>query len=91
LLTSEGATIIDRVTPIEIARELELLRPFLKELMVMSDARDRVLQGSTFTQRDPPDETIDKLIISVLTEAKSDDAAEGQVRLRAERHCVGGG
>jgi len=77
LLTSEGATIIDRVTPIEIARELELLRPFLKELMVMSDARDRVLQGSTFTQRDPPDETIDKLIISVLINSKADNTPAG--------------
>ncbi len=77
LPSAEGGTIICEVTPIEIARELELLRPFLKELMVMSDARDRVLQGASISQRDAPDETIDKLIISVLTEAKSDDAAEG--------------
>ena len=77
LPSAEGGTIICEVTQIEIARELELLRPFLKELMVMSDARDRVLQGNCFTQRDSPDAVIDKLIISVLTEAKSDDGAEG--------------
>ena len=70
--------IIGHVTPIEIARELELLRPFLKELMVMSDARDRVLQGSSCTPRDAPDGTIDKLIISVLTDSKADNATEGQ-------------
>ena len=75
---AEGGTIICEVTPLEIARELELLRPFLKELMVMSDARDRVLQGSSFTPRDAPDETIDKLIISVLTDSKADNAPEGQ-------------
>ena len=76
--SAEGGTIICEVTPIEIARELELLRPFLKELMVMSDARDRVLQGRSFTPRDAPDETIDKLIISVLTDSKADNAPEGQ-------------
>ena len=69
--------IIRHVTPMEIARELELLRPFLKELMVMSDARERVLQGGSFTPRDAPDETIDKLIISVLTDSKADNAPEG--------------
>ena len=66
-----------QVTPIEIARELELLRPFLKELLVTGDARGRPLHASGVTQRDSPDVVIDKLIISVLTEAKSDDAAEG--------------
>lgn len=66
-----------QVTPIEIARELELLRPYLKELLLTGDARGRSLRGSGFTQRDSPDVVIDKLIISVLTEAKSDDAAEG--------------
>ncbi len=75
----EGAAqIICVVTPTEIARELELLRPFLKELMVMSDARDRVLQGNAFTQRDSPDVTIDKLIISVLTDSMAGDAPIGQ-------------
>ena len=74
---SQGATMLCQVTPIEIARELELLRPYLKELLLTGDARGRSLRGSGFTQRDSPDVVIDKLIISVLTEAKSDDAAEG--------------
>ena len=67
---AEGCGIISRVTTSEVARELELLRPYLKELMVMGDARDRVKQGSAFTQRDPPDVTIDKLITLVLTDSR---------------------
>jgi hypothetical protein len=60
---------------------MQRLRPFLKELMVMCSARERVLQGSGFTQRDAPDATIDKLIILVLTDSRADDAPAGQEQL----------
>jgi hypothetical protein len=54
------------MTPIEIARELELLRPFLKELLVMDHARRRLKLGPAFKERVSPDQTIDNIIGGVL-------------------------
>jgi hypothetical protein len=54
------------MTPTEIARELELLRPFLKELLVLDDARNRLTLGPDFKASASPDETIDNVIGSVL-------------------------
>jgi hypothetical protein len=38
------------MTPTEIARELELLRPFLKEIMVRDYGYDRVRLGPAFKE-----------------------------------------
>lgn len=75
------------MTPTDIARELELLRPFLKELLVTSDARDRVLQGSAFTHRDLPDEIIDKLITSVLTDSRANGDLTGEGQAAQPAHA----
>ena len=61
------------MTPIEIARELELLRPFLKDLLIQDNTRERVTKGCSIHEQDPPDLTIDRIIISVLTDSKADD------------------
>jgi hypothetical protein len=54
------------MTPIEVARELELLRPFLKDLLIQDNARERVMKGRSIHEQDSPHLTIDRLIISVL-------------------------
>lgn len=57
------------MTPTEIARELELLRPFLKEIMIRDYGYDRVRLGPAFKEPAPPDVTIDSVISSVLERA----------------------
>jgi hypothetical protein len=59
------------MTPTEIARELELLRPFLKELLVMDDARRRLMLGAAFKDRASPDQIIDNVIGGVLAKEHS--------------------
>jgi len=63
----DGSTgqIILPMTPTEIARELELLRPFLKEIMIRDYRYDRVRLGPAFKEPAPPDVTIDSVISSV--------------------------
>ena len=68
--------IIHPMTPTEIARELELLRPFLKEIMSRDYAYARVSLGPAFKEPAPPDVTIDNVINSVL-EAKRPVAVAG--------------
>lgn len=68
--------IIWPMTPTEIARELELLRPFLKEIMSRDYAYARVHLGPAFKEPAPPDVTIDNVINSVL-EAKRPVAVAG--------------
>ena len=63
--------IITAMTPIEIAREMELLRPFLRELLAVDNARQRVMFGCSIEEQDPPDTTIDNVILAVLTESKA--------------------
>ncbi|MFY7913460.1 MAG: hypothetical protein ACOVPA_02180 [Rubrivivax sp.] len=58
--------------PTEIARELELLRPFLKEIMIRDYGYDRVRLGPAFKEPEPPDVTIDKVINTVLEGARPD-------------------
>jgi len=58
--------IIRPMTPTEIARELELLRPFLKEIMIRDYGYDSVRLGPAFKEPAPPDVTIDSVISSVL-------------------------
>ena len=64
------------MTPTEIARELELLRPFLKEIMSRDYAYERVHLGPAFKEPAPPDVTIDNVINSLL-EAKRPVAVAG--------------
>jgi hypothetical protein len=59
------------MTPIEIAREMERLRPFLRELLAVDNARQRVMLGCSIEEQDPPDATIDNVILAVLTESKA--------------------
>jgi hypothetical protein len=60
------------MTPTEIARELELLRPFLKEIMIRDYGYDRVRLGPAFKEPEPPDVTIDKVINTVLEGTRPD-------------------
>lgn len=64
--------IILPMTPTEIARELELLRPFLKEIMVRDYGYDRVRLGPAFKEPEPPDVTIDRVINTVLEGTRPD-------------------
>ena len=68
----DGSTgqIILPMTPTEIARELELLRPFLKEIMIRDYRYDRIRLGPAFKEPEPPDVTIDKVIDTVLEESR---------------------
>ena len=59
------------MTPTEIARELELLRPFLKEIMVRDYRYDRVRLGPAFKEPAPPYMTNDGVISAVLVGAHS--------------------
>jgi|LauGreDrversion4_2_1035121.scaffolds.fasta_scaffold166107_2 hypothetical protein len=64
------------MTPIEIAREMERLRPFLRELLAVDNARQRVMLGCSIEEQDPPDATIDNVILAVLTESKAQDVQQ---------------
>ncbi len=64
------------MTPIEIAREMERLRPFLRELLAVDNARQRVMLGCSIKEQDPPDATIDNVILAVLTESKAQDVQQ---------------
>jgi hypothetical protein len=52
---------------------MERLRPFLKDLLIQDNTRERVTKGCSIHEQDPPDLTIDRIIISVLTDSKADD------------------
>ena len=54
------------MTPTKIAPELELLRPFFKEIKVRDYAYARMHLGPAFKEPAPPDVTIDSVINTVL-------------------------
>jgi hypothetical protein len=72
LLALPASQIMSTMTPTEIARELELLRPFLKEIMIRDYGYDRVRLGPAFKEPEPPDVTIDKVINTVLEGTRPD-------------------
>ena len=53
--------------------ERALLRPFLRHLLAVDNARQRVMLGCSIEEQDSPDATIDNVILAVLTESKAQD------------------
>jgi hypothetical protein len=54
------------MTPTELARELELLRPFFKEVKLRDYAYARMHFGPAFKEPAPPDVTIASVINTAL-------------------------